>query len=103
MAAGRVRLVLAEVSRSLGRTEEARDHLRTAHEVFRDIGALAWRRQARGSPRLGQQRGVHEVVGVGAVVPVLGAVGRQRPVAVPGQRAGAQVVAGAVDGVLAVG
>ncbi|CAM5242221.1 hypothetical protein STENM327S_05154 [Streptomyces tendae] len=47
MAAGRVRLVLAEVSRSLGRTEEARDHLRTAHEVFRDIGALAWQRRAQ--------------------------------------------------------
>ncbi|MEU6088784.1 BTAD domain-containing putative transcriptional regulator [Streptomyces sp. NPDC047085] len=46
LVAGRVRLVLAEVSRSQGRTEEACDHLRRAKDMLTEVGALIWVRRA---------------------------------------------------------
>lgn len=44
--AGRIGLVLGEVSRGLGKTEAARAFLRTAQQQFAAAGASVWERRA---------------------------------------------------------
>jgi DNA-binding SARP family transcriptional activator/tetratricopeptide (TPR) repeat protein len=46
MVAGRINLVLGEVSRRQGRTDAARAYIRTAGERFGAVGALSWERRA---------------------------------------------------------